>query len=192
MDHGRVVARAHVLLGEHLWASASLALANAPRKVWATRALAFSFGENGQMHITPERVRIICIDPRGAVLLLRWRDPIGGRVFWEPPGGGIEEGETPHDAARRELKEETGLSPLVSDDFVLVDRDYFWIGRHFVHAEAFFRAVVESDRARLAQPTEEEVATFVEARFVLPEELEHLSDPVEPAGLRSIIEQFTN
>jgi 8-oxo-dGTP pyrophosphatase MutT (NUDIX family) len=141
---------------------------------------------------TPARARIICTDPRGAVLLLRWRDPTDGRIFWEPPGGGIEQGETPRDAALRELNEETGLCPVVSDGFVLVDRDYFWLGRHYVHREAFFAAKVESDQVRLSQPTEEEVATFIEARFVLLEDFEHLTDPLEPAGLSSIVDQLVH
>ena len=55
----------------------------------------------------------------GGVLLVRqWRQPVGGFTL-ELPGGGVERGEDPRKAVRRELLEETGyeardLSHLVS------------------------------------------------------------------------------
>lgn len=42
------------------------------------------------------------------VLLRRRRQPNLG--LWSPPGGHVRVGETPHAAARRELREETGLA----------------------------------------------------------------------------------
>ena len=42
----------------------------------------------------------------GDVLLVRR----GDNALWDVPGGGAEAGETPEDTARRELREETGLS----------------------------------------------------------------------------------
>jgi ADP-ribose pyrophosphatase YjhB (NUDIX family) len=37
------------------------------------------------------------------------KGPLSGQVFWATPGGGVDEGETYEDAARRELFEEVGL-----------------------------------------------------------------------------------
>lgn len=42
---------------------------------------------------------------------------------WLPPGGHIEENESPPDVARREVKEETGL------EFVFIQEEHIWIDR---------------------------------------------------------------
>jgi 8-oxo-dGTP pyrophosphatase MutT (NUDIX family) len=86
-------------------------------------------------------VRIVCFDADDRVLLLNWQDPHDSHRLWEPPGGGIDPGETPLEAARRELTEETGLDPAaIHPGFVLVDRDTVWKGRRFTGPEQFFAA----------------------------------------------------
>lgn len=53
--------------------------------------------------------RVICTS-ESSVLLLADSDPgVPGSLWWVTPGGGIDEGEDPRSAARRELYEETGL-----------------------------------------------------------------------------------
>jgi 8-oxo-dGTP diphosphatase len=51
--------------------------------------------------------RAVVIDPDDRILLARFEFP--ARTVWTAPGGGIEPGESPADAIRRELAEETGL-----------------------------------------------------------------------------------
>jgi 8-oxo-dGTP pyrophosphatase MutT (NUDIX family) len=54
--------------------------------------------------------RVILIDADDRVLLIRSEDPsIDQPVLWLTPGGGCEPGETPREAAIRELWEETGI-----------------------------------------------------------------------------------
>ncbi len=54
-------------------------------------------------------VAIVAVDRDGHVTLVRQeRVPAGGSVL-ELPAGGVEPGESPLEAARRELREETGL-----------------------------------------------------------------------------------
>ena len=70
----------------------------------------------------------VVVDARGRVLLVRELHP--DHQPWVPPGGGIERGETPREAAVREVREEAGVSADLHDlvgIYVFADRSLWFV-----------------------------------------------------------------
>ncbi|WP_250029009.1 NUDIX hydrolase [Paractinoplanes maris] len=135
-------------------------------------------------------VRVICFDADGRVLLMNWRDPHDGSRLWEPPGGGIEEGETPLEAARRELAEETGLdSARIGDTYLDVHRETTWKGRRYTGDEQFFAARYDTSRPALsgAGLMPYEVEELLGHDWVTPAAFATLPDRLEPPHLAEIL-----
>jgi 8-oxo-dGTP pyrophosphatase MutT (NUDIX family) len=92
-------------------------------------------GIYGVVHFKSRAIGVLPVDDRGRVWLVgQYRYPLGS-YSWEIPEGGSHDGETPEEAARRELREETGLvaahleliatshlSNSVSDELALIFR----------------------------------------------------------------------
>ena len=84
--------------------------------------------ENIRFHIT---VKGIVVFKQKVLLMKRVRPSSDGLGYWELPGGGLEYGETPNEALKRELKEETGLTIDVvkpAYTFTKIRKDYQTVG----------------------------------------------------------------
>ena len=80
--------------------------------------------ENIRFHIT---VKGIVVFKQKVLLMKRVRPSSDGLGYWELPGGGLEYGETPNEALKRELKEETSLTIDVvkpAYTFTKIRKDY--------------------------------------------------------------------
>jgi 8-oxo-dGTP pyrophosphatase MutT (NUDIX family) len=136
-------------------------------------------------------VRIVCLDAADRVLLLHWQDPYDGSQLWEPPGGGIEPGETPLQAACRELVEETGLDPAtIGEHSVTVERDLVWNGNRYVGPEEFFLARFSADQPALARTglLPDEQVNLQEQEWVPRSALAGLPGRLEPPELATVID----
>lgn len=66
-----------------------------------------------------DEILVFAITKKQEVVLIRqYRHGIQ-KVIWELPGGSVDEGESPHEAAKRELMEETGFT---SDTLIEIGR----------------------------------------------------------------------
>ncbi|MCX4736707.1 NUDIX domain-containing protein [Streptomyces sp. NBC_01363] len=92
----------------------------------------------------PVRVRAGAVVIReGRMLLIGFEDD--GQPFYEIPGGGVEDGETPHAAVIRELREESGLRGEVVREVARVWKDHRREHYFLLHAEGEIGARAELD-----------------------------------------------
>lgn len=103
---------------------------------------------------------VLLTNPVGEVLLV---DPVY-KECWEVPGGMVEPGESPREAARRECLEELGIEVDVGEALVV---HYSDAGRTPGDAVLFIFDGGTTDRETFTLPADE----IGEARFVAPSDL---------------------
>lgn len=126
--------------------------------------------------------RLLCLDAEERLLLLHFRDPFDGHQLWEPPGGGLEPGESPLEAVAREWVEETTLPlPRLEQTSTYVARDLIWRGARWVGDEQFFLGRATGMGSPLpAEGIDQAMDAYLGSAWVCWRELETLADPVEP------------
>jgi 8-oxo-dGTP pyrophosphatase MutT (NUDIX family) len=112
----------------------------------------------------------LVIDTTGTMGLLIGRydhkDASGKRVLWSLPKGHIEEGETPEQAAIREVAEETGITSSITKSLGVIDF-WFMAGGKRIHKTVHHFIFAEVGGTLLAQESEvDEVSWFPLAEIV--------------------------
>ena len=121
-------------------------------------------------------------------MLLVSHAPAADRRVWTAPGGGLEPGEDPVDAARRELREEIGITPAVGPCIwrrrVVFAFHSVWIDQD----ERWFLARIERSTEPGDAPLDD-VGT-IEARWWSLEELRSTEQQLAPAQLAAHLDRL--
>jgi len=134
--------------------------------------------------------RVLLFDREDRVLLFLTTAPDTSRVArWITPGGGVDPRESHHEAAVRELYEETGLvisdlgSPVWAHDFEV---EWDAADHDTGHAE-FYTAVVDNFEPSSANWTEDEHVDVLEHRWWRLSELIGTTNRYEPRELVNLV-----
>jgi len=135
--------------------------------------------------------RVLLLDPAGRVLLLRFLDGDTGLAWWSTPGGGLLDGESHVEAARREVFEETGLRDFGLGPCVWVREHVFpWKGRSYRQRERFFLARVGAFEPHGDHLTADEVEMHQEHRWWTADEIAASSELFAPRRLGRLLSQL--
>lgn len=140
-----------------------------------------------------DRQAALCLFRRNrSVLLVEVIDPLTGGRLHRPPGGGLEEGETPEEAVRREVREELSIVLEHVEPLCAVDHVWFFNGRE-VHERAHLFLADAACDPRLARGETLELLEANGRRFRTvwrSVETEEGAPPTSPAMLPLLLERI--
>jgi 8-oxo-dGTP diphosphatase len=132
-----------------------------------------------------QTARVMVFDPAGRVLLIRCvvmrRD--GEFVFWLTPGGEIEAGEAPIEAAVREIREELGLELEVVGPVYTLANQFEHQGEMRDNVDYVFTARCAAEAPVLRGETADEIEIMKEIRWWTAEEIEAAAERIFPVNL---------
>lgn len=140
--------------------------------------------------INRQAARVLLFDDQERLLLLYDPDPVDGS-YWYPPGGRIEAGESPEQAARRELIEEIGADAVDIGPVVLRRRARFtWHGRLLDQDEWHLLGRLRGPVILQSRPRDNEAAAVAAHRWWSLSELRASGERFFPEGLADLVERL--
>lgn len=132
--------------------------------------------------------RIILLDAENRVWMLRINDP--RRPRWILPGGGVEEGESLEDAARREMWEECGINDAEIGPMVATRKALRQIkgGGHHIACEHYFVVKLKNQAPHSANMLPHEVDDYTEQAWFTAEDIRASYEQVYPVGLADLLD----
>ena len=124
--------------------------------------------------LVPLAAAVVVLDAEGRVLLVRHSY---GKERWSLPGGEVDQGESPAEAAVREAREEAGIE---------VELDHL-IGVYFLRSKKNGLRFMFAARITAGEPTAADADEIAEVGWFEPEELPQPTTPTMPYGVRDAV-----
>jgi 8-oxo-dGTP pyrophosphatase MutT (NUDIX family) len=133
--------------------------------------------------------RILLVDEFDRTFLFKGQDPQNrSDVFWCPVGGGIEPGETPEQAIRREVTEETGLVDFALGPHIWNREEIFSFNGVLLHAkETWFFSRVAHFEVDISGFSDIERETTLDQKWWTLQELADTPDSLTPRRLPELL-----
>ncbi|MFD5521217.1 NUDIX hydrolase [Streptomyces sp. NPDC127066] len=140
------------------------------------------------MRIPRQAARVAVLDPAGAVFMFRYDNEEVG-VHWALPGGGMDPGETPLQAAVREVREETGWTDIEPGGTALCfwEHDFTRVGVPVRQYEHIFLAYGPRRQPGGELGASQAAEGILGGRWWSPRDLSEAADPLWPPRLPELL-----